>query len=115
MRNTPVTTERTRSDGIMSPSNQVIAGLILPHVESRRISRTIAIHDRFATGTVARLASSISPQAGGSRPRIFISPTFLDCPHKLLSKNEIHHGVINFSDSYNTFANYTKLKEGGEG
>jgi hypothetical protein len=35
MRHTPVTTERTRSDGIMNPSNQVIEGLILPQVESR--------------------------------------------------------------------------------
>jgi hypothetical protein len=44
MRNTLVTTERTRSDCLMSPFNHLIGGLILPHLESRWISRTIAIH-----------------------------------------------------------------------
>src|SRR5262249_51253549 len=47
MRTTPTTSEKARSNRIISPSTGVVYGLIIPRLEPIRIRRTIDIHDPF--------------------------------------------------------------------
>jgi hypothetical protein len=59
MRTTPTTRENARSDGIISPSTQVVDGLIIPLFKAIRITRTIDIHDLAEVNLNGSLQSSL--------------------------------------------------------